>query len=254
VAVVALAVLLPAPSSAQTKAATAMDDSWHFSVAPYFWFSGLNGTVSVKGVVEVPVDESFSDIMKNFDLGFLGHFEGRKKTVGFATDIMWLNLGAKVPTDRPILGALNPEADARTLITEGLVFYRAESTDRGAYFDLLGGLRYIGTSAQLKGQANGLDLASTKKTLDWVDGLVGFRFRVPLGTRAGLAGRTDVGAIGSKITWNLLGSVDFSLGEHWATAAGYRYLNVDYDKGEGSDRHLWDVTYKGPYAWVGYSW
>jgi hypothetical protein len=27
----------------------AMDGEWHFVVAPYFWFSGLDGTVSYDG-------------------------------------------------------------------------------------------------------------------------------------------------------------------------------------------------------------
>ena len=208
----------------------------------------------MKGVVEVPVDVSFSDVMSNFDLGLLGHFEARKKRFGLATDFMWLNLGANVPTDRPILGALDPEVDVRLLLTEGLAFYRVAAKDRGGYFDLLSGLRYSGTSTKLTGEANGVDLNSTKLTLGWVDALVGLRFRVPLGTKAGLTGRADVGSFGSDVTWNLLGGLDLGLGDHWATSLGYRYMNINYDKGEGSDRKKFDLTLKGPYVWIAYSW
>ena len=65
-AAVVLVLALPATSRAQTKAAAAMDDSWHFAVAPYFWAAGIDGTVSVKGVVEVHKGEG-SD-RKKFDL------------------------------------------------------------------------------------------------------------------------------------------------------------------------------------------
>jgi hypothetical protein len=51
------------------QAGAAMDDEWHFAVVPYFWFAGIDGTVSVKGLVEVPIEKSFSDVMSDFDIG-----------------------------------------------------------------------------------------------------------------------------------------------------------------------------------------
>ena len=71
-AAVVLVLALPATSRAQTKAAAAMDDSWHFAVAPYFWAAGIDGTVSVKGVVEVHKGEG-SD-RKKFDLTLKGPY------------------------------------------------------------------------------------------------------------------------------------------------------------------------------------
>jgi len=88
------------PASAQTGPISVMDGQWHFTVAPYFWFAGLDGSVSVKGVAEVPVTVSFSDIWNNFDFGLLGRVEGRKDRWGFGADVIYLNLGAKVPANR----------------------------------------------------------------------------------------------------------------------------------------------------------
>ena len=70
---ITVAVLLAAaaPSQAQShdKPTLAMDDQWHFMVAPYLWTSALEGDVSVKGLPEVPIEKSFSDISEHWTLG-----------------------------------------------------------------------------------------------------------------------------------------------------------------------------------------
>src|SRR5882762_9677246 len=103
----------PALLQAQAETDTAMDGNWHFRLMPYFWAAGIDGTASVTGATEVPIKASFSDIISNFDIGLLGHFEARKNRFGFGADEMYLNLGAEVPTTRPILGRLDLAADVR---------------------------------------------------------------------------------------------------------------------------------------------
>ena len=55
---------------------------------------GLKGDVSVKGLPDIPIEKSFSDIWSDFHVGVLGHFEGRKDRWGFATDVMYMDLHA----------------------------------------------------------------------------------------------------------------------------------------------------------------
>ena len=187
----------------------------------------------------------------------MGHFEARKDRLGFGADLMYLNLGADVASTQPILGRLDLAADVRQLVTEGFVFYRVVSGGRagGAYLDVLAGLRYNGTRTQLKGTgATGASLEGTKRTFGWVDAIGGARFRVPLGQRAGLTGRGDLGTFGSDLTWNAQGGLDVRLGQRWATGADYRWMDVDYDKGEGLDRRIYNMRYSGPNFWVSYSW
>jgi hypothetical protein len=241
--------------SAQAAPATAMDGRWHFTVAPYFWFSGLDGTVSMKGIAEVPVNASFSDIWDNFDIGMLGRFEGRKDRWGFGVDLVYLNLGAGVAEGRPILGQLGLEADLRQLVAEGFGAYRVVWSERGGYLDVIAGLRYVGTKAGLNGQRlDGADFESTKQKIDWVDPLAGARFRIPFGSRVGLTGRTDIAGLGSKLSWNVLASLDVALSRHWTLGAGYRHFDVEYDEESGGERQLYDVAYSGPHAFVAYSW
>ena len=60
----------------------AMDGEWHFTVAPYMWFSGIKGDVSVGNLPSIPVDAPISDILSNFDFGLQGHFQALQYTPG----------------------------------------------------------------------------------------------------------------------------------------------------------------------------
>jgi len=241
------------PATAQAGSPAAMDDDWHFIVVPYFWFAGIDGTVTVRGRVEVPVEKSSADVISDFDIGFLGHVEGRKRRLGFAFDLLYLNLDAPVTGADPVLGPLGVSADIRQLVTEGLGFYRVvqgERPDNPSHVDLLFGARYVGTSARL-----GNDVLQTgKQDLHWVDAVAGLRFRARLGSRVSLLGRGDVAGFGSKFTWNVEGDLAIHLSERWALGAGWRDLDIDYDKGEGSDRKVFDIAFDGPRTWVAYSW
>jgi hypothetical protein len=246
----------PTLLQAQTESDAAMDGRWHFRLVPYFWASSISGTASVAGVNAVPLEASFSDVMSNFDIGLLGQVEARRDRLGFAVDFMYLNLGADVPTDlQTLLGPLDLGADGRQLTAEGFGFYRAVrgGRDQAGHLDLLIGLRYTGTRTRLT--AAGLPAEDREGTrLDWLDGMAGARFRVPLGARVGLTGRGDVATIGSDLTWNVRAGLDVALGRRFATGAEYRWLDIDYDSGQGLDRRIVDLRYAGPYVWVAYSW
>ena len=97
-------------------------------------------------------------------------------------------------------------------------------------------------------------IVGDKKTFSWVDALIGLRFRAPLGSRAALIGRSDIAGFGSKFTWNLEGDVAFGLSQHWTLGLGWRHLSIDYDKGTGTDRKLFDAAYDGPRTWFVYAW
>ena len=247
----ALVLTAALPSRAQAGSPTAMDDDWHFVLVPYFWFAGIDGNVTVRDRIEVPVEKSFSDVISDFDIGLLGHVEGRKRRLGFAFDVMYLNLGAPVAAAAPVLGAVS--ADVRLLVTEGLGFYRVVNgggTDNPSHLDLLVGARYVGTSARLRSDV----LESGKQDLHWVDAVAGLRFRARLGSRVSLLGRGDVAGFGSDFTWNLEGDLAIHLSQRWALGAGWRHFDIDYDEGEGSDRKVFGVAFDGPRTWVAYSW
>jgi len=251
----AVATSLASAPRAQAQAAPppalAMDDEWHFVIAPYFWGSGISGSVSIGNFVTVPIDASFSDIIKDFDVGLLGHFEGRKGRWGFGTDFIYMNLGA--PVKGNVAGALDANVDFRQLIVEGVGFYRAwhgGRSDNPAFVDVLAGARYNGTRARLQSSIEDTDF----KTINWVDALAGVRFHAPLGARFSLLGRGDIAGFGSSLTWTLEGDLAARLGERWLVGAGWKHMDIEFDKEESTRRKLVDIAYDGPRLWFAYSW
>jgi hypothetical protein len=87
-----------------------------------------------------------------------------------------------------------------------------------------------------------------------VDALAGFKGRAPLGSKLSILGRIDIAGFGSDLTWNLEGDLAFLASQHWAFGAGWRYMDIDYDKGEGIERKQLQLAYSGPRVWFAYSW
>jgi hypothetical protein len=253
----ALVLGMALPVAAQAPPSTVMDGQWHFIAAPYIWFAGLKGDVSVKGVADIPIDQSFSDVLSNFHFGFLGHFEGRKDRFGLATDVMYMNLHVPVAEGVPVIGQLGLNTTVKSTTVEGLGFYRAATggrKDNPAGLDVLVGARYYGMSTELNATLPAAGAATSgKQTFSWVDGLIGLRFRAPLGSRVAFIGRGDIAGLGSKFTWNVEGDLAARLSEHWTTGAGWRHMSIDYDK-SGTDRQLFNLAYDGPRVWFAYAW
>src|SRR5688572_10228767 len=103
VLVAVLTFACPALVQAQTEPDRAQDGQWHYRVAPYFWASGIDGTASMLGVFAVPLEASFSDVMSNFDIGLASGIQARRDRLGFVADFNYVNLGADVLADQPLL-------------------------------------------------------------------------------------------------------------------------------------------------------
>lgn len=239
----AAGLLAAAPVLAQD--ASTADHAWHFETTPYVWCSATSGTVGIRGLPDLKVESSFSDILENFDFGLLGRLEGRKDRFGFATDFIYLNLGVPLAENQPVILILGPEVDLRQFMGEGIGFYRvARSATRpdSAWLDVLAGARY--THARTEMELVGGSIAGS--TVDLVDAIGGLRGRVPLGSKAGLLARADVGGGTSKVAWNVEASVTLAISKKWKLGAGYRYLHQKYDNESGTKPRTVDLTLKGP--------
>ena len=251
---VLLTMALPTWARAQGRPTAAMDDQWHFDIAPYFWLPGGQGELGVANLPPVSVDASFSDLFEKFDIGLLARFQARKNRFGFATDLVWSNFGAQAVDTQ----VADLSVDFRQLLVEGIGFYRVASggrADNPAHLDVLAGVRYFTVRTRLKGEtAGGATFDTPFQDLDWVDALAGVKFRAPLGSKMALLGRTDIAGFGSDLTWNLEGDLAFLAGQHWTIGAGWRHFDIDYDDGDGIERRRMDVAFTGPRVWFAYSW
>ena len=82
----------------------------------------------------------------------------------------------------------------------------------------------------------------------WVDPFVGFRGRVDLNDQLYLTGRGDIGGFGisSDCAWNVYGALGVAVSERTCVELGYRYYQVDYERGTLN----YDVATKGPFIGV----
>ena len=244
--------LVGSPLRAQSPTPPAADGRWHYAFTPYLWATSQKGEASFKGIPPQPIEMSFGDIWDNLDFAALGAFEANNGRWGVATDVVFMNLGAKVP--REVLGQPEPSVDSRQLMFEADALYRlfrgAGGEGMGSYVDLVAGARYNKVRAGLQTSL----IPDTERAFDWVDAVIGGRFQVPLARKVALGGRADIAGFGSDLTWQVHADLRVQLSTHWAIGAGYRYIDTDYDEGTGTERKLWSMVNKGPYLAVQIGW
>ena len=78
----------------------------------------------------------------------------------------------------------------------------------------------------------------------------------PFAEKWTLAVRGDMGGFGigsaSDLTWSITTGLDFKLSEKWSIDIAYRYFDMDYSKGSGSNEFGFDGSMDG--VMIGLTW
>lgn len=242
----------PAPGGAPGEVPAApppAGDRPTFTGSLYFWASALNGTTStLPPLPAVGVDLSFSDVMKNFDGGLMGAGEMRIGRWGFLGDFML----SQVSPDGTMPGpdGAGVEVRSRSLTLQASALYRLYesaylSVDAGA------GLRFWHLDNRLTIDPGRLPSGlSYSRSENWVDPVIAGRLNIDLGGPWGLTLYGDVGGfdIGSDVTWQAIGTVNYQWNDKLALRLGYRALSVDYHAGS----FAYDVRMQGPVIGASY--
>lgn len=221
------------------------DDStkWKFATIGYIWAASARGETDVIGPLEpVGLDLSFGDVLKALKFAFMGAAEARKGRIVIIGDLMFTHLAAKEGIDIRNQDFLDAKLDSRTAAVTLLGGYRA--VEKGPVLvDLLAGgrLNFSKTSLDLEGPNQSAE-GSVKQT--WLDPVVAVRTTFPLGDKWRLVAYGDVGGIvvGSDISWQAIGTVNYDISRKLSLGAGWRVFKVNYDKGD----FLYDVAQSGP--------
>lgn len=242
-AAVGLAAAMPMAGAADLPSPPApADDGWRFTFAPYVWASGLDGKVAQFGLPEVEIDASFSDVLKNFDIGLMGVGEARNGRFSVATDVLWVKLSAEQDTRLGVL-ADSVDAEVETLMLTAVGSYSL-FLDETANLDIVAGGRLwsVETELSLNGGNLGGRTASDGDT--WVDPVVGLKGRANLSPEFYLTGWGFIGGfdVSSKFMWDAMAGLGYAPIESFSIVAGYRGLGVDYSD-DGFD---YDVVQHGP--------
>jgi hypothetical protein len=82
----------------------------------------------------------------------------------------------------------------------------------------------------------------------WVDPIVGLNLRTPPGRAVLLKVYSEIGGFGagSDFTWQVFPTIGFKLASSVSLEFGYRWLDLDYKKGQGNERFAYNVLTQGP--------
>jgi hypothetical protein len=225
------------------------EKAWEFTLAPFYvWAVNLEGDVGMKGVV-APLKLDFGDIFDSLEGLFTAHLEGwwRQKW-GFLFDVSYINI-----SDSQAIAVFTLDVDYENVMTELVGFYRF--TEGRHALEPLAGIRY--TSTETKVDILGLPFGvKVKETEDWVDPIIGARYKYSINEKWNVSLRGDIGGFGagSDFTWNLAGLIHFQPWKNVGFTGGYRALDVDYQSGSGSSKFTYDILMQGPILGVNIIW
>lgn len=247
--------------------ATEVEPGWAFQVTPYMWAAGLKGEVSpFKRGPTIGVEKSFSDVMDHLNLGGFLNVWGRYDRFVFSGDIMYVDttdshaygplsafqipgLGVAIPAGSTVDATVDTKQFMATMQGGYRVIEAPEFT-----LDALGGLRFWHISNDVTVTAShpliGSRSASHGESFSWVDPVIGLRAFLPLTEKLSFQAQADIGGfgVGSDFTWSALATANYIFSDNLSVSAGYKVLDVDYDRGG----HVFDTRLSGPV--LGMTW
>ena len=219
-------------------------DDWKFDAGLYAWTPSMDVTPDGGDSIHM----SFSDILDNLDMTFMGVFGARKDKWSLLADVIYMKLSdsvsgvAQLP-DIPatVTGKVDVEMEAWIVTAAG----GYNLVDTGKYrMDLLGGARYLSIDLPLKAQIGQFQRKETPSGDIW-SGILGVRGKADLAENWYVNYYLDAGAgQQSSTTWQAIAGIGYQF-KKFDAVLGYRYLTYDMDDGD-----LEDLTVKGPYAGV----
>ena len=211
---------------------------WKHSLIFYLLAPAIDGKVGV-GPIDADIGIDSNTVLRSLHTGFLGAWSAEKGDWGMLLDIMYMDLNEAFQ----LPGGLMPGDIGFTQLITGLYGqYRVTNS-----LQLMAGVMY--TDVSLKLPPDGPPQLRYLKTGDsWTDPVVGLRYAVPVSERWSFDGFGQVGGFGvnADLVWQLAGSFSYRVTERSYFTAGYRYMDFDYESGNGVDRFKFDIVEHGP--------
>jgi len=212
-----------------------VSDSWKYSASINLWMAGISGKIPHGEEIDI----SFSDILDNLDLTFMGTFGAQKGKWGLVADVIYLNLSKDVYIPiREFDPLAITNVEMQNWIVTPMVTYRVMEEEQ-LTLDLVAGARYLYIKMPL--ETNIAIPFPTSKTGDIWDGIVGVRGQYKIDEKWYMPFHFDVGGGDSDVTWQAFAGVGYKY-ESFDVIAGYRYLDWRKDDGDV----LTDLTVDGP--------
>ncbi len=221
------------------------EESWHFRLSPYVWFAGLEGDVAtIPGLPSAPIDISASDALQDTEASVMVILDGKKGRHGFFVDLLY----SDVRSDEDLIPAIGLTLRTTTKSTLFTLAYQYEIYNQDhVVIDLLAGARYWAIDSKLRfssGLGGPLDGRTITNDESWLDPMVGFKARAPIGdSRFYVSGGAGLGGFGvaSDFFYEISANVGYQWNDAIGTSIGYRMFDVDYE----NDGYVYDMKQQG---------
>ncbi len=237
----------PPPSPApQYPMGSGSGDAWRVAISIYGWFPGIHGTVGVLGH-DAGIHVPFSDVFHTLKGIIPIAVEADKGRFLMPVDFFWVKLGDDKGLPFNELGQTSVNIHLTESIFTPKLGYRLYDGEH-LKIDALGGIRYWHVGQDLAVEPSGV---GRSRSANWVDGLGGARFILPMGEKAAITVAGDAGAGGANLDYQALGLLNYNFTPKWGAAVGWRYLDVDYRP--SNHQFVFDTAMTGLVAGVSYT-
>ncbi|MCC5966119.1 MAG: hypothetical protein JJU24_08270 [Natronohydrobacter sp.] len=201
-------------------------------ITPYAWATGIGGDITpFTGAPTVSIRKSFSDLIKDLDAAFFISAYARYGNLVFMGDISTSSSSRSGAA--PVLG-VPATGKLRQTSATALAGYRVGATETST-FAILGGLRHWRVRGAVDAPAipGVFPGANASRSVSFTDPIIAARASFQIAPDWSALLYADVGGfgVGSKITAQLLGTVNYQMRENAFLSVGYRHLHVDYRSG-----------------------
>ncbi len=224
-------------------------DKWHWLIEPYIMAANLNGTIGIGQLPDASVNANPGDIFSHLQMGAMLNAESSHGNWTIASDILYMSLKEDVPANKLIVGG---QATAKQFAWELAGLYRLNSWLEVGAGSLVNSVN-SGLDVQIKsfGGATRDSSASISKT--WVAPMLIVRVASQSGRRLIYSLRAEIGGLGSGLTWQIQAYAGYRFSKLFQMTGGYRVIGVNYEKGTGNDRFLYDMNTFGPVLRLGFN-
>ena len=220
-----------------------------FRIAPYIWYNGINGDVTINGN-KIDFEKDASDLIKAVDWGVSAQGLVQYKRFLFwgAFDYFSLSTDELDAEDRPQHGKL----DTDELLYEVAVGYLVDGFFEGQTFELLAGVRVLNIDNDLTIYATGNTIS---KDIDLTDPIFVVRPYIPVFPskikNLALIPTFAIGGGGdSDLVWELFPEIQYQFTETIAGRLGYRTVGYEFD---GSGDNELDLNFEGLVAGMSFT-
>jgi opacity protein-like surface antigen len=228
--------------------ASAEAEDWEWRVSMPLW-AGVpsSGDASTDGV-DAPVDMSVADALSLIDMAAALNIEARLGQWAFLADGMYLRLSDNVEPSGKLIESGQLEIE-QTIANAALGFRFVD--EETWMLDALIGARYnhVGLKFDVDFAPEVLGDPHVDGSKGWVDPIIGLQLRGKACQSATFVAKGDIGGfgVGSDITWQLYGGLEFQLTRNMWGGIGWRHLLTDYQNGD----FKYNVSTTGPVLELG---